>query len=72
MNLKLIENQFNQRFKFKNTYFCEKTLHPIYTFIDTWDQTEYRVESSMNVQLEIVLQNIIKDKRNLKINQRLK
>jgi hypothetical protein len=67
MNLKIIEEKYNGRFVFKNTYFCEKTLFPIFTFIDTYDETEYRIESSNNVQLEVVLKNIIVEKRNKKI-----
>lgn len=72
MNLKLIEEKYNGRFVFKNTYFCEKTLFPIFTFIDTYDETEYKVESSHNVQLEVVLKNIVVEKRNQKITNILK
>jgi len=72
MNLKLIEKQYNSRFVFSNTTFCEKTLYPIFRFTDTWDNKEYIVESSTDVLLENVLHNIIVDKRNTKIDKILK
>jgi hypothetical protein len=72
MNLKLIEIKYKNRFKFFNTVFAEKTFSPIFHFIDQQDGTEYTIEAGLNVDLESVLENIIKDKRNLKINQILK
>jgi len=71
MNLKLIEIKYRNRFKFSNTFFG-KTCNPIFNFIDQQDGTEYTIEAGLNVDLESVLENIIKDKRNLKINQILK
>jgi hypothetical protein len=71
MNLKLIEIKYRNRFKFSNTFFG-KTCNPIFSFIDQQDGTEYTIEAGLNVDLESVLENIIKDKRNLKINQILK
>lgn len=69
MNLKLIEEKFYFRFKFYNTTFCEKTFYPTYRFIDTIDKTEYILDCGPDVDLQTVLQNLIIEKRNSKIDE---
>jgi uncharacterized membrane protein len=44
------------------------TFDPIVSFIDTLDNMQYKIEMATAVSLETILENIIQEKREKKIN----
>ncbi len=68
MNIDQIEKKFKGRFKFELTTHNMHTFDPIVSFIDTLDNMQYKIEMATAVSLETILENIIKEKRDKKIN----
>ena len=44
------------------------TFDPIVSFIDNLDNIHYKIEMATAVSIETILENIIQEKRNKKIN----
>ena len=68
MDIKQIEKKFKGRFKFGLITHNVHTYDSIVTFIDTLDNFQYKIEMVTAVSLETILENIIQDKRDKKIN----
>lgn len=68
MDIKKIEKMYKGRFKFGLTTHNVQTYDPVVTFIDTLDNFQYKIEMGTAVSLETILENIIQEKRDKKIN----
>ncbi len=68
MDIKRVEKKFKGRFKFELTTHNINTYDPVVTFIDTLDNFQYKIEMATAVSLETILENIIQEKRDKKIN----
>lgn len=67
--MKEIEKIFNYRFKFKPMTLGMSHEVSIIEFLDTQDGTVYKIETYTGVSIETILENIIKDKRDSKLNK---
>ena len=68
MDIKSIEKLFKGRFKFSLTTHNIHTYYAIITFKDTTDGMVYKIEMVTAISLETILENIIQEKREKKIN----
>jgi hypothetical protein len=68
MDINQIEKKFKGRFKFALTTHNIDTYDPIVSFVDTLDNIQYKIEMATAISLETILENIIQEKRDKKIN----
>jgi len=68
MDINQIERKFKGRFRFELTTHNTHTYDPIVSFVDTLDNIQYKIEMATAISLETILENIIQEKRDKKIN----